>query len=158
MNAPIQIHRVETVRVAGLATRTTNRAEREPSTARIPAVWMQFMQEHWQNRLEQLGGVGPTMAVYLDYASDVNGEYQVVVGRELPRQRLVPASVQAVEIPAGVYFGFSFKGALPQVVSEAWQQVWTFFERSQAHRRAYTADFELYPADGSGVDIFVAVK
>lgn len=158
MNEPIEIHRVENLRVAGLATRTTNRAEQEQSTARIPALWMRFMHEHWPDRLTQVGAVGPTMAVYSDYVSALNGEYRLVVGRELPRQLPVPLGLQAVEIPAGPYVEFSLKGGLPQVVVDGWRQVWTFFDGPRIRPRAYTVDFERYPADGSGVDIFVAVK
>ena len=158
MNAPIEIYRVEPIRVVGLPTRTTNRAEQERSAARIPALWTRFMQEEWANQLEQFGAVGPTMAVYSDYASDVNGEYRLVVGRELPRHVPVPPGVQAIDIPPGPYLEFSLKGGLPQVVVDGWQEVWRFFERPQARPRAYTVDFELYPVDGSGVDIFVGVK
>src|SRR5256885_17048845 len=46
-------------RVAGLATRTTNADEAQPSKARIPELWGRFMSQHWADRLEQGGAVGP---------------------------------------------------------------------------------------------------
>src|SRR5579864_6366042 len=121
MNEPTVTDRVERTRVAGLSIWTTNRAERERSTARIPALWMRVMQELWPDRLEQLGAVGPTMAVYSDYASDMNGQYRLLVGRELPRQFSVPVGLEAVEIPPGRYLEFSCKGILPELVIEAWR-------------------------------------
>jgi predicted transcriptional regulator YdeE len=39
-----------------------------------------------------------------------------------------------------------------------WSRVWEFFSRPGARRRAFTADLEVYDADGGGLEIWVAVE
>src|SRR2546426_8765190 len=51
-------------RVVGLATRTTNADEADPSKARIGELWGRFTSQNWAERLGQGGAFGPTIAVY----------------------------------------------------------------------------------------------
>lgn len=143
--------------IVGLAARTTNAAESNPATARIPKLWGQFMAEDWSNRLEQLGATGPTVAVYSAYESDHTGSYQLLVGRELRTSTRLPKPLEQVAPDAGSYLVFRCSGPLPQAVIDGWQAVWAHFDRKTPPARAYTFDFEIY--DGSGaVEIWVAVR
>jgi hypothetical protein len=54
-----------TRRVAGLAVRTTNAAEAEPSTAQIPGLWHRFTVEDWFGRLEIYGVAGATAEIWV---------------------------------------------------------------------------------------------
>ncbi|MGH9408126.1 MAG: GyrI-like domain-containing protein [Vicinamibacterales bacterium] len=152
------MRRSRSIRVAGLAVRTVNASEMSESTAKIPGLWSRYMQSGWSDRLGSAGAAGPTMAVYSDYASDLNGPYRLLVGRELLVGAPDPQGVESVEIPAGPYLLFSFRGAMPRVVMDGWRRVWTHFEERRKLQRAYTADFEAYPEDGTGVDIWIAVR
>jgi predicted transcriptional regulator YdeE len=155
---PTESHRDLAIRVAGIAVDTTNAAEMTAVTAAIPGLWGRFVQEHWSERLGRVGAVGPTLAAYCEYQSDVNGRYRLLVGREIPREAPLPDGSVSVEIPSGRYVVFQFRGAPAEIALQSWQEVWTFFEGSRACQRAYTVDFETYPADGSGIDIWIAVK
>src|SRR5437867_4059362 len=63
-------HRRATAKqVVGLTTRTANAAESDPATAKIPHLWERFSTERWDERLDEIGAVGPTMAVYSKYES-----------------------------------------------------------------------------------------
>lgn len=130
----------------------------QPETSRIPRLWERVATERWIDRLRTAGAIGPTLAVYSGYESDATGRYRLLVGCELPPEASAPDGAGVVEIPAGRYLVFSFKGALPEIVMEGWRQVWRFFEQSRAVERAYTADVEIYDEAGSGVDIWIAVK
>jgi len=131
-------------RVAGLATRTRNTDEADPSKARIGELWGRFTTQNWAERLEQGGAFGPTIAVYSAYESDVSGSYQLLIGREIATSASVTPPLQVVDIAPGKYLVFRFSGPLPGVVIDGWRAVWSFFEQPVAPRRAYTADFEVY--------------
>jgi predicted transcriptional regulator YdeE len=134
-------------------TRTTNAAESNPPTARIPALWARFGTEGWAQKLEQLGGFGPVTAVYSAYEGDVSGSYQLLVGREVRNGATLPEPLQTVSTQPGAYLAFRCNGPLPQAVINGWDEVWTYFARPAAPLRAYTYDFEIY----GPVEIWVAI-
>jgi predicted transcriptional regulator YdeE len=145
-------------RVAGLAIRTSNAAEAEASTARIPDLWHRFTNEDWFSRLEQFGAVGPILAVYYDYATDVSGPYQLLVGREVAAPTGAPAGVVEVEVPGGAYLVFRCVGQLPGAVIAGWRGVWDFFGQPNAPARAYTADLEIYGSGPVAAELWIATQ
>lgn len=158
MSEPTEAQRTTPTRVAGLAAWTSNAVEVQPTAAKIPGLWGRFTSEAWFDRLERVGAVGPPVAVYTDYKTDVSGDYRILVGREVPGEAGALPGLQSISIPAGRYLVFRFKGTVPHVVIEGWHQVWTFFEQARPLQRAYTADLEMYHPDGAGVDIWIAVR
>ena len=156
-SAQPESRRAEAKHIVGLATRTTNTAESSPSTAKIPLLWGRFTNEHWSERLEEIGAFGPTIAVYSAYESDVSGSYQLLVGRQMRDSRPVSPPLQIVAAAQGAYLAFRCSGPLPQAVIDGWRDVWAYFARGDAPARAYTFDFEVYPDRGS-VEIWVAVR
>lgn len=153
---PELVSQRERRRVAGLATRTTNADEVQPSKARIGELWGRFTAGNWAERLGQEGAIGPTIAVYSAYESDASGSYQILIGRELAGSSSIALPLQLVDIPPGQYLVFSCSGSLPAAVIEGWRAVWAFFERPNAPRRAYTADFETY-LEPERIEIWIAV-
>src|SRR2546425_13015983 len=117
-------------RVVGLATRTTNADEADPSKARIGELWGRFTSQHWAERLGQGGAVGPTLAVYSAYERDVSGSYQILIGRELAGSSPAPAPLHVVAIPSGEYFVFGCCGPLPRAGIAGGQSAWHFVERA----------------------------
>ena len=157
MTSAPESRRAEGMQVVGLATRTTNAAESNLSTAKIPALWDRFAREQWAERLEQFGAFGPTLAVYSAYESDVFGSYQIVVGRQVRNSPSVLPPLRIVSVPQGQYLMFSCPGSLPSAVIDGWSDVWAYFTHANSPSRAYTADFEAYP-DAGPVEIWVAVR
>lgn len=143
--------------VVGLAIRTTNASEAHSATAQIPGLWTRFGAEAWAERLEKLGAVGPTLAVYSKYESDAAGSYQLLVGRELHGLEHTLAELETEIIPESQYLIFRCPGPLPQAVIDGWRTVWNFFAQPQAPGRAYTVDFEVY-SDSHPVEIWVAIQ
>jgi len=149
--------RAEPKRIVGLAIRTTNTAESDPSSAKIPKLWERFGRERWAERLDEVGAFGPTTAVYSAYESDVTGSYQLLVGRQVRDSSPVSAPLQVVSTSPGSYRAFHCSGPLPQAVIDGWRDVWTYFASANVPARAYTSDFEIYP-DSGPVEIWVAVR
>jgi len=152
-----QLRQAGPKRVAGLALRTDNATESRAGGGNIPGLWQRFRSEDWFARLEKLGAFGPPLGVYSTYASDVNGSFQILAGREIAASTGVPAPLEVVSIPAGTYRVFESAGPLPESVVKGWQEVWAYFDRPGAAARAYTCDFEFYSQE-QAVEIWVGVK
>ena len=153
---PPELRRSKLRHVVGLATRSTNAAEANPATGKIPQLWGQFRNDKWFDRLEQASALGPPIAVYSAYESDVAGSYQILVGREVRTPPPLSPPLQIVSVPEARYLVFRRSGPLPQVVIDGWQDVWEYFARGDAPARAYTFDFEIN-LDATSVEIWVAV-
>jgi len=157
MNAQAQPRHRGAMRVAGIALRTNNASEANPAAGKIPGLWQRFRSEDWFGRLEQAGAFGPPIGVYSAYESDASGSFQILAGREVTAASHVSPPLQLVSIPAGTYLVFQSGGRLPDSVIRGWQEVWTFFDRSDAPARAYTCDIEIYP-NAETVEIWVAIE
>ena len=145
-------------RVAGLSVRTRNADEGSGDTARIPGLRGRFSNEDWFDRLERLGAPGPLVAVYSEYESDGMGVYRLLVGRQTPPGTILAPGVETADVAGGDYLVFACRGAIPGVVIGGWSPVWGFFSQPGTPRRAFTADLEVYDADGGGLEIWVAVE
>ncbi|MFT4172888.1 MAG: effector binding domain-containing protein [Rhodocyclaceae bacterium] len=152
MTAPL-VH-IDAFTVAGPAARTIFRDEANPATARLPALWSQFL----------LGGAGQQVpgrspdsslyGVYNDYVGDALDFYTLTAGVAVTTP--APPPLTTVTVPAGDYLVFSGEGAMPQTLIRIWTEIWSHFQQPGPWRRAYTTDFERYPAPGH-VAVHIAV-
>ncbi len=150
--------------VVGIAVRTNNAKEAGPDGA-IPKLWQRLMQEHVLDHIPDKAG--PNLyAVYTDYASDVNGDYTLLLGAKVGTagDSPVPSGMVRKKVPAGQYAVFSSeRGPVAKVVVETWKRIWSYYESPANGQRAYRADFEVYdqraadPADAQ-VDIYIGVR
>ena len=140
--------------IAGLAARTSNARESDPTTAALPALWARFAAAQRSSATP-----APVYGVYTDYASDADGAYTTVVGHEAGSGTAAATAERVVRVPAGRYAVFTSTGEMPAAVIAGWQAVWRYFANATAPTRAYGADFEYYdPAQPSVVRIFVGVR
>ncbi len=149
--------------VVGIEVRTSNAREMTGQGA-IAGQWGKFFK---QGILEQITDkVDSTVfAVYTNYASDRNGDYDFLIGAKVTKVSTIPPGMVVRTIPAGKYSVLtSAKGPAAKVVPEAWQRIWNLEDKSQLGGvRTYRADFEVYdqrsqnPQD-SEVDIYVGLK
>ena len=109
---PPELRRSKPRHVVGLAIRTTNAAESNPASGKIPQLWGQFRNEKWFDRLGQAGAVGPPIGVYSAYESDVSGSYQILVGREVRTPPPLSPPLQIVSVPEARYLVFRRSGPL----------------------------------------------
>jgi predicted transcriptional regulator YdeE len=149
--------------VIGIQVRTSNAKEMTGDGA-IPKQWDKFFKEGIADKIPNK--VDSTIyAVYTDYASNRDGEYDFVIGTKVSSASNVPLGLVAKKVLKGKYAVIlSAKGPAAQVVPKAWQQVWSLEDNKQlGGDRAYKADFELYdqrsqnPHD-SQVELYIGLK
>jgi predicted transcriptional regulator YdeE len=143
--------------VVGLRTRTTNRIEAVPETAKISVLWGRFYADQVSDRIpDRLPDSPEVVAVYFDYESDHRGQYSLIVGHKVSSLDHTPKEMGGVLVRAGRYLRFPVEGPIPAALIETWQSIWKFFELSHEYERAYTTDYEVYGSDGA--EIYIAVK
>lgn len=146
----------------GVAARTTNAEEAGPN-GRLPALWNTYFASGIAEQT-QVSNSHLIYGLYTNYESDASGAYTVVVGHVCSDAAVdVPEGFVQATIPEAQYMVFRTKrGPVFEVVVQAWNEIWAYFEHSSL-KRTYTGDFELYdgrnlnPADAE-VDIYIAVK
>jgi len=148
--------------VIGIESRTSNAREATPDGV-IPKQWARFMQENLVAEIPNKSD-SSVLAVYCDYASNKDGEYNYILGARVSSATVVPAGMVASKVPAGRYAIFtSDRGPVAKVVFEAWQKIWSVPKSSPEGDRAYRADYEVYderaanPQD-TQVDVHVSVN
>jgi predicted transcriptional regulator YdeE len=150
------------MKVLGLEIRTSNAREADPATAQIPGLWQRVFSQQVPGRIPHPTNPGTLLAVYTRYESDHHGEYSLIVGSEVSTLDGIPQDMAGITLPAATYLVFEARGPMPQAVIDAWGRIWEYFAGRPAHRRAYTADFELYEPRSQGpspeVDIYIAIQ
>ena len=159
-----RIVNLEPFQVVGIEASTNNAKESGPD-AIIGRLWQQFLSQGLLNQIPDR--VDQSMiAVYTDYASDVNGEYTLVLGAKVKPvpNPVVPMGMVVKTVPAGKYAVFtSGRGPIAKVVVETWKRIWAYYQSPANGQRAYRADFELHDQraadpNNAQVDIYVGVK
>ena len=147
--------------VIGIEIRTTN-AKEATADGVIPRQWQKFFQEGIQGKIpNQIGG--NIYAVYSDYASDHNGEYDFLIGAMVKEGSVAPDGMAAKALPGGRFAVLTTnKGPLPKVVPQAWQRIFKLEDEKKLHR-TYKADFEVYDQrsrdpQNAQLDIYVGMK
>jgi len=148
--------------VVGIEVRTSNAKEMSPEGL-IGKQWARFMQESLAARIPHKAD-SSVLAVYSDYASDKDGEYNFLIGARVTSAKEVPAGMVVKKVPTGRYAVFtSEKGPVGKVVSGLWQKIWTISKAEPGGDRAYKVDYEVYderaanPEDAQ-VDVHIGIK
>src|SRR5262245_50215969 len=112
MDEPEVVERPAT-RVVGLSIRTTNAAEADPATARIPDLWRRVLEDGVPERIPGRTHPGVLAAAYTAYDSDERGPYTLVVGVEVDADAAAPPGLAAVAVPAARCLRFAARGPMP---------------------------------------------
>lgn len=144
---------VETKTVAGIRMRTTNAAEMNRATARLPGLWGRFYQDGLAGKIPSARPGSPVYGVYSDYESDANGAYTLTAGVEIDPHAANAGAFARVAIVTGRYLMFEGRGDMPAAVIDTWTRIWKFFGAPGAPTRAYTTDFEVYRGPGKVADV-----
>lgn len=152
----------EAFTVVGIAARTNN-AKEASSDGIIGKQWGRFFGEGVAAKIPNRADEN-IVAVYTDYASDVNGDYTFLIGARVTKAESLPEGLVAKTVPAGRYAVFtSERGPVQKVVVDMWKRVWATPKRELGGDRAYQADFERYdqrsqnPADAV-MEIHIGIK
>lgn len=147
--------------VVGLSVRTDNQKE-AGGAGLIPQMWQRAMQEGSLENLPHRADNNITV-VYTDYASDQSGEYTYVLGVRVSSVEKLPDGMVVVKVPAGKYAEVeSEQGSLPEVLPRVWQRINTMSEAELGGKRAFKADYEVYPEgfdwQNAHIPVYVGLK
>jgi predicted transcriptional regulator YdeE len=168
----MQIRTEKSFYVIGISARTSNAKELSGNGV-IGTLWHHFFSRSLlsriPNRIDE-----DIVAVYFDYASDKNGEYNFLIGARVTNLEHVPDEMVGYEVPAQNYALFtSEQGQMPGVEIALWQKIWRQPDVAKGGdgrqedagnvKRAYIADYVVYdkrshdPANAI-VDIYIGLK
>lgn len=152
------------IKLIGLSTRTNNKNEMNPETSKIGGLAGRFWSQNIAAQIENRKNPGVTLAVYTEYESDEHGDYTYFIGEEVNSLENIPESLQILKIPMAKYQKFTTSsGKMPEVVINAWMDIWKMTPDNFGGKRAYIADFEVYDqraADpqNTSLDIYIGIK
>lgn len=152
------------IKLVDLTARTNNKNEMDPATSKIGELAGRFWEQNIASEIPNRKNSGVTFSVYTEYDSNEHSDYTYFIGEEVNSFNNVPVNLQKLTIPAAKYQKFTTPhGKMPEVVINAWQQIWKMSARDFGGERAYVADFEVYdqravdPANTS-LDIYIGIK
>lgn len=152
------------IKLVGITARTSNRAEMNPDTAKIPMTMQQFFGEKMQDRIFNRKNPGKIFAVYTEYESDKDGEYTYFLGEEVISFENIKEDFKTLTISGQTYAKFtSNPGVMPKVVIDMWQDIWEMDAAKLGGKRAYLADFEVYDErswdpNNAILDIYIGIQ
>jgi predicted transcriptional regulator YdeE len=152
------------IKLIGLTVRTNNKNEINPNTSKIGELAGRFWSQNIANQIPNRKNPGVTVSVYTEYDSNEHDDYTYFIGEEVDSFETVPPELQKLMIPAAKYQKFTTpSGRMPEVVINAWQQIWKMTSDDFGGNRTYIADFEIYdqrainPVNAS-LDIYIGIK
>lgn len=152
------------IKLVGLTARTNNKNEMNPQTSKIGELAGRFWSQNIANQILNRNNPGVILSVYTEYGSDEHGDYTYFIGEEVSSFENTSSELQKLTIPESRYQKFTTpSGKMPEVVIDAWQQIWKMSSADFEGDRAYIADFEVYdqraidPANTS-LDIYIGIK
>jgi predicted transcriptional regulator YdeE len=159
MNEPIS-----QLLIVGLTTRTNNTNEMNPAKSKIAGLFETYISDQRCNDIKHRINPGVTYAVYTDYETDEHGDYTYYLGEAVSSfEEQDLSKFETLTIPESKYMKFTTDiGILPDIVTDAWLNIWQLDKSDFGSNRSYIADFELYdnkssdPANAS-VDIYVGL-
>ncbi len=133
------LERLKQKLIIGIKTKTTN--EDGQAQTDIPLHWEKFFDDEVLEKIPNKLSSN-LFSIYTEYEGDFTKPYSYILGCEVSTLDQIPPGMVGLKIPAGPYAVFNAKGEFPSAVVQTWVAIW-----SSDLNRAYTSDFEIYPAD-----------
>ncbi len=159
-----QLIKKSEIKLLGLSVRTNNQNEMNPKTAKIGELMGQYWSQNIAGKILHRKNEGVTLSVYTEYDSDEHGDYTYYLGEEVSSFEGQLEELQSCIIPAATYQKFTTPvGKMPEVVIQAWQEIWKMSSQNLEGKRAYIADFEWYDERASdpnhaALDIYIGIQ
>ncbi len=152
------------IKLVGLTVRTNNKNEMNPQMSKIGELAGRFWRQNIANQIPNRKNSGVTLSVYTEFDSNEHGDYTYFIGEEVGSFENMPPDLRKLTIPAAKYQKFTTpSGKMPEVVINAWQQIWKMSVSDFGGDRAYIADFEVYDQRAmdpskTSLDIYIGIK
>lgn len=139
-----QLIELPEIKIVGVTMRTNNDTEMNPKKAKISDLASQYWQKNLAVLIPHRKNPGKTYAVYTEYEGDERGDYTYCLGEEVTSFEGVPESFQCFTIAPRKYTRFTTEpGVIPEVLINAWRQIWLMGDKDFGGRRAFDADLEV---------------
>ena len=126
------------IKLVGLTARTNNQNEMNPQTSKIGELAGRFWSQNMANQIPNRKNLGVTLSVYTEYDSNEHGDYTYFIGEEVNSFENTSSELQQLTIPAAKYQKFTTPSRkMPDVVINAWQQIWKMSANDFEGDRAY---------------------
>jgi predicted transcriptional regulator YdeE len=152
------------IQLIGITTRTNNRQEMDPTTAKIGKTVQHYMEAGLADTIPARVKPCTTFCVYTDYESDYTGDYTYFIGEMVSSLDKVPEGLKPLTIAAHAYTKFTTApGPMPNVCIQAWQTIWQMTPEQLGGKRSYVADFEIYDERAADfektvLDIYIGIN
>jgi len=155
--------------LVGITARTNNATEAnwESGSAKIFPCVQRYFKDQLAGKIQNRTNPGVTLCAYTDYVSDHTGDYTYFIGEEVSKieKDSLPSGFVSIEVPAQTYVKLTTSpGDMPDVLRNAWFEIWEMDTKSLGGQRSYRVDFELYDEraatpDHRGIvlDIFIGI-
>ena len=131
------------IAIIGIQIRTNNARELS-GQGPIGALWSRLFAENLPSQIPNRAGES-IFAVYSNYASDENGDYDYLLGCPVSTIDNIPAGMTYAAIPTGDYAVFtSDTGPVVEVVQATWKHIWSLAPDELGRKRAFLTDYEVY--------------
>lgn len=150
--------------LAGITVRTNNKNEMDPSSAKIAPLAEEYWSLNKASKIPNRKNPGRTFSVYTEYETDERGDYTYFIGEEITKPSELSDGLKILRIPASDYQKFTTPpGPIPEVIINAWRQIWLMGESDFEGKRRYNADFEIIDVNtvdprNAVFDIYVGVR
>jgi len=161
------------IKLVGICDRTNNANEAVSSTAKISQTVQKYIQDDIPAKIQDRVRDSVKFCVYTDYEvekiidpvkCDYNGDYTYFVGEAVRSFDNVSSDLTTLIIPAQKYAKFTTpRGAMPNIVINAWAEIWKMTAEELGGERSFVADFEIYDENASDlldaiVHIYIGIK
>lgn len=153
------------IKLVGIKVRTKNKDELDWTKGKIFPCVRKYFNDNIAAKIPHRKKTGTTFCAYVDYESDHTGEYTYFIGEEVDSFEDLSSDLEKYAIKPQVYTKFTTSsGPMPDVVKNAWQEIWQLSE-VELGKRSYHADFEVYDERASDpthqnivLDIYIGVE
>ena len=122
----------------------------------IKKFWEKYWNEGYNGKLKDLNSNYMPLAIYSKYEGDQTKPFFLSIGQKTIDKNLCEnekkEGIEIIKVPKQKYFIIEKSGKMPDVVIEAWQEVW----RSNLNR-SYIVDVEEYP-DMNTLKLYIGIK
>lgn len=153
------------IKLVGICVRTSNEQERDKMKGSILPCVQQYFHKGLAEKIANRTKPGTTICAYTDYETDCNGEYTYFIGEEVSSfASPLSEGFQKVVIQEQQYAKFITEPApMPDVIINAWNEIWEMSPDQLGGQRSYKTDFEVYDeraADHQNIvlDIYIGIQ
>lgn len=134
------------IKLIGICVRTSYEQELDKMKGHIFPCVQKYFHQGLAEKIANRKRIGTTFCAYTAYETDHLGAYTYFIGEEVSSfNGELPEGFQQLVIPQQQYAKFTTGPApMPDVIVNAWTEIWATPSAQLGGRRSYKTDFEIY--------------